>query len=190
MIDERHDSTHGPFDANVTHKSAGVDARDDRNPILCQVVVQRFRRAPVTWQRRQPLHDECFQERLAGFDVFRVDAGVADQRICHCDNLTGVGRVCQDLLITCHRGIENNFADSFTLETVAVAAKDTPVFKQQRRAFFHLLNVGALLLAAPSRACASRGQPYLVHRCAAFLNGLGRSPHINPKIPFCQSANI
>ena len=88
---------------------------------------------------RETLDDKGFEKRLARFDVFGIDAGVADQRIRHGDDLTGVGRVGQDFLIARHRGIENDFANGFALKAVSLAAKNTPVFEQQRGApvFLH-----------------------------------------------------
>ena len=125
-----------PF-SRMCRTSARVSmSGNDRNSVSGEVVVERLRRAPVAGQRRQPLHDECFEKRLAGFDVFGIDAGIADQRVRHRDDLAGVGRVRQDLLITRHRGIENDFAHGFAFKAVSVATKNTPVFEQQRRASF------------------------------------------------------
>src|SRR4029434_6816114 len=84
---------------------------------------------------RHAAHDKRLEERPAGFDVFGIDAGIPDHRVSHRHNLSGVRRVRQDLLISAHRGVENDFADSFALESVSFATKNTTVFEQQGSAF-------------------------------------------------------
>ena len=136
MVDERNDASHRTFQPNVPDQSARVDSGNDGNAVFGEVVIERLRRAPVAGQRRQPLHNERFEERLARFDVFRINAGIADQRIRHRDDLAGVRRIGQNLLITRHRRIENDFANGFAFKAVSVATKNTPVFEQQRCASF------------------------------------------------------
>ena len=60
---------------------------------------------------REVANNEPGHERTPRFDVFRIDADVADVRIRQRDDLTGVRRVGQDLLITGHRRVEDDFAD-------------------------------------------------------------------------------
>src|SRR5215471_2510295 len=152
MIDQRNDAAHRSFQTDMPYESARVDAGDNWNSMLREVLVERFGRPPVAWNRRHALDDECFQERFAGFDIFGIDAGVADQRIRHRDDLTGVGGVCQDLLITRHGCIENDFAYGFTFKAVSVAPKNAPILEQQRRAFFQsklpILFIGQYLKTA------------------------------------------
>ncbi len=54
---------------------------------------------------------------LAGFDVFRIDAGIADMRIGQRDDLTAVTGVSENFLVTGHRGIEYHFANRMTGST-------------------------------------------------------------------------
>ena len=57
---------------------------------------------------------------LGRLEILEVDAVVADQRIGHGDDLAGVGGIGEDLLISGHRGVENDLA-----LTGAGAAEDT-----------------------------------------------------------------
>ncbi len=84
---------------------------------------------------RHPANNKCFEKRLSGLDVFAIDSGISDHRIGHRDDLAGVGRIRQDLLVTRHRGVEDDFAHGLALEAVALTSKNTPVFEQQGRAF-------------------------------------------------------
>ena len=49
-----------------------------------------------------------------GFFVFAVGAGVADVGISEGNNLTGIRRISEDLLISRHRGIENHLTNGTT----------------------------------------------------------------------------
>ena len=151
MIDERDDAAHRTLHANVTHEGARVDVRDHRNAMLGQVLIKRVGRAPAAGHRRKAFDDECFEKGFARLDVFEVDSGIADERVRHRDDLPGVGRVRQDLLITRHRGIENDFTHGLTFKAVSVAAKNSPVFEQQRRLFQSrdpILSIGQYLKTA------------------------------------------
>ena len=135
VIDQRNDAAHRTLKPDVPDEGARVDVGNDGNSVGDEIVVERFRRAPVAGNRRHPPNDKGFEKRLSGFDVFGIDAGIADQRVGHRDDLTGVGRIRQDLLIARHRGVEDDFADGFALKAVSLSSKNTPVFEQQRRAF-------------------------------------------------------
>jgi hypothetical protein len=79
--------------------------------------------------------NERFEERLSRFDVFEVDTGVADHRIGHRHDLTGIGGVRKNFLITGHRGVEDDFPNGFAFESMTHATKNTSVFKKERGAF-------------------------------------------------------
>ena len=68
---------------------------------------------------------------LAGFDVFRVDAVVADVRIGERDDLLAVARVGEDFLVAGDRGVEHHFADGGAGGSDRVADKDRAVCERQ-----------------------------------------------------------
>src|SRR5262245_52289004 len=136
MVDERHNAAHRALQSDVADKSPRIDAGNYGNAISGQVIFERFGRTPITRQWRKALYDERLQEGFPGLDVFRINAGIADQRIRHRHDLAGVRWVGQDLLITRHRSIENNFAQGFAFKAVSIAAENTPVFEQQRGVLF------------------------------------------------------
>ena len=136
VIDERNNSAHRTLQPDVPDKSARIDVGNDRNAVFDQVIVERVGCAPVAGNRGHAAHDEGFEKWLSRFDVFPIDAGIADQRIRHRDDLTGVGRIRQDLLIARHRSVENDFANGFAFKAVSLAVKNPAVFEQQRGASF------------------------------------------------------
>ena len=69
---------------------------------------------------------------LVRFDVERVDAGVADERISHRDDLAAIGRVGQDLLVTGHRGVETDFPVGGQGRAKRLAAPDAAVFQGEK----------------------------------------------------------
>ena len=54
-----------------------------------------------------------------GFEVLRVNAVIADQRIGKSHELSCIGRVRQDFLITGHAGVEHHFSKAICLGTEA-----------------------------------------------------------------------
>jgi hypothetical protein len=66
---------------------AGVDAGDGDDVFGLQVIGQRLGGAEVRRQQRQVADDQAGGMHFGRFDVFRVDAGVADVRIGQRDDL-------------------------------------------------------------------------------------------------------
>ena len=77
--------------------------------------------AACTWRRRH----------IDGFDVFFVGADIADVRKREGDDLAGIGRVGEDLLITRHGGVEAHLADRMSGGTQSEALESGPVGQNQ-----------------------------------------------------------
>src|SRR6185437_1333880 len=105
-------------------QAPGVDACDRHDASALQELAQRLVGAPVARPPRQIADDETGREDLRGLEVFRRAAGVADVRTGERDDLAGVGRVGEDLLIPRQCGIENDFARGVALGTNRLAAQD------------------------------------------------------------------
>jgi hypothetical protein len=78
-------------------------------------------------------HDEAACRRGHGLDVLGIGAGVADMGEGEGDDLPGVGRVGQDLLIAGHRGIEADLAHRHGAGAEAAAPEHRAVGKHQCR---------------------------------------------------------
>jgi hypothetical protein len=78
MINERDDAAHRTLETNVPHERTRVDVGEHGNAVLREVHLQTVGRPPVTRERRKPLDDKRFKKRLPRFDIFRIDAGVAN----------------------------------------------------------------------------------------------------------------
>jgi hypothetical protein len=86
--------------------------------------------------------DRCAQDHPARarrcrhvhrLDVLVVDTDVADMRKGEGDELSGIGRIGEDLLITGHCGIEADFADRLALRPEAEAFQHGAVGKHEER---------------------------------------------------------
>ena len=92
---------------------------------------ERFGRAPIRRDPARFANDKALDPRATAFDVFVVDAVVADQRIGHADDLAGVARVGQDLLIAGHRGVKDHLAERLAIGAKRRTHKSASVFKNQ-----------------------------------------------------------
>ena len=72
---------------------------------------------------------------LRRLHVFAVGTGITDVRIRQGYDLPAVGWIRQDLLVTSHRSIENDFADSFTVGADRCAVEYGSVLQCQNSRF-------------------------------------------------------
>ena len=126
--------------AQFFRQRARVNALDAGNAVVFQIFSQRKIRAPVADDRREFADDEARRVRPPGFDVLRVDAVIADERIRHRDDLAFVGRVGENFLIAGHRGVETNLAAGRRLRAKTLAVKNRTVF--ERKNCFHQIDRG------------------------------------------------
>ena len=68
---------------------------------------------------------------FAAFDVFGIDAVVADMRVSEGDDLLAVARVREDFLIAGHGGVEHHLADRGAGRSNRIANKDRAVCERQ-----------------------------------------------------------
>ena len=93
--------------------------------------------------------------RLAAFDVFGVDAVVADLGVGHRDDLTAVARIGEDFLIAGHRRVEADFAVDFACGAERGSGEDRAVFQGKLCGFGHCQSVIGHVV---SSAVASQGE--------------------------------
>ena len=75
--------------------------------------------------------DEAADAVDAGFVVLVSDAVVADERIGHHDDLLGIRRVGDDLLVAYYGGVEDDFAYPAAVGADPGAVEFLPVFKYE-----------------------------------------------------------
>ncbi len=74
---------------------------------------------------------EAFNIGLRGFVVGGTGAVIADLGICENDDLSGIGGIGEDFLVTGDGGIEDDFAGAFGGRTKTPALEDRSVFQGQ-----------------------------------------------------------
>jgi hypothetical protein len=115
----------------VTRQGAGVDRADADDALLGQQVVERPVRAPAAAHPGGIAHDVAVDPHASGLEVLVVDAGVADVRRRHDDDLAAVGGVGQRLLVAGHPGGEDDLGDRRALRAEGLAAERATVLEHE-----------------------------------------------------------
>ncbi len=117
--------------AQVAGEGAGVDAADADDALPGQLLVQGAPGTPVGGDAGRVAHDVAGDPDAAGLRVLVVDAGVADVRRGHHDDLAVVRRVGQRLLVAGHAGGEHRLAEGLPHRSVGTAAEDAAVLQDE-----------------------------------------------------------
>src|SRR6185503_13084617 len=108
-----------------------------------QVGIEGLLGAPTRSHPARLAYNKTFNPRPRRLFILTVDTVVADQRIGHADDLSGVGRIGQHFLVTSHRGIEDHFAGALAFRSPRATTKDAAVFESKESGFlgsnWHLL---------------------------------------------------
>ena len=100
-------------------------------PCCDQLVVERAPGAPVGGHARGVAYDVAGDPDPLGLGVLVVDAGVADVRGGHHDDLAVVRRVGEGLLVAGHAGGEHGLAEGLPHGPVGAAAEDPAVLQDE-----------------------------------------------------------
>ena len=100
---------------------------------------QRFVRAPVARDARQIADDETRRIDLRRLEILGRRAGVADVGTGQRDDLSRVGRVGENFLITREGGVENDFACGVAFGSDRLSAEDRSVGQREHRRYAHAL---------------------------------------------------
>ena len=117
--------------AQVAHQCPRVDIRQHRHFKLFQIFFGDLLRAPVRADFRELAHDQAFDPRTRGLVIVLVGAVISDFWIRQNDDLSGVGWVGENLLISGDGSIKNDFAVAFAFGAVAFASEDAAVFERK-----------------------------------------------------------
>ena len=101
---------HGAGAADVPCQSPRIDPGDPRNSGAPQERVERLVGSPVARPARQLAHHDAPAERTPALVVVGADPVVADVGVGEGDDLAGVGRVGDDLLVARQHRVEHDLA--------------------------------------------------------------------------------
>ena len=118
--------------ADAPGQAPRVHARNTDQPVMFEPGIQRLRSAIVGRRADWCTHDEAAGGRRRGFDVFAIGADIADMGEGEGDDLPGVRRVRQDLLVASYGGIETDFPDCRPVRADPATPKYRPVRKNER----------------------------------------------------------
>ena len=83
----------------MPHQGAGVDLGDNRHAMALQVFVGNLLRAPVGADGRELPRHQAFNVWFLRLGIGGIGAVIADLRIRQDDDLAGIGRIGEDLLV-------------------------------------------------------------------------------------------
>jgi hypothetical protein len=132
-LDRRDADAHRAALTQVPGQRAGVDARDADHAVGLQLVVEAALGPPAGGHPGRVAHDVAGHPDPGGLLVLVVDAGVADVRGGHHDDLAVVGRVGERLLVAGHAGVEDRLTERLAVGAVALASEGATVLEDQDR---------------------------------------------------------
>ena len=106
------DAAHDPGRSQYAGQRPGVDTGNRDHPVVRQVIAEGPVGAPVAGHGRRVAHDKAGHLGSPRLGILRRHAVVADLRRRHGDDLSGVGRIGQDLLIAGHARVEHDLTAS------------------------------------------------------------------------------
>ncbi len=148
----------------MAHQGARVDLGQHRNRVPLHVLIGDLFGAPVGTDLRELANDQALDIGLGRFVVSLVGAVVSDLGIGENDDLTGIGRIGGDFLVTGKGSIKNDLTLAFARMSIAEALEDAPVF--ERKNCMHRLSeewIQSILAGFVSevRAASDAGRPGL-----------------------------
>ena len=120
------------FFPQYSRELASIDVGDRDHIIAREVTPEILFPAPVAGHARKIADDQSGSENAARFDIFPVDAGVADMRIRERDHLAGIRRIGQDFLVASDRGVEHDFPDAGAISAYRLAAKNRAIGQRKQ----------------------------------------------------------
>ena len=118
--------------ADVAGDRTRVDVRDADDALRDQFVLQLAARAPVGGTAGGVAHDKARDPDARGFGILIVDAGVANVRGRHDDDLAVVRRVGERLLVAGHAGREHDLAERAALRAPCAALENGAVLQDEQ----------------------------------------------------------
>ena len=127
QIDMRNDALLRTGVAKMSGQLPRVDALDSNDACRAKIVIERLLRSPITRTPTRFLDDKPLRPDAARFGIVFGDAVIPDMRAGHCDDLTLIRGVGENLLIAGHGSIEDYLPYRLSLEPEGATLKDRPV---------------------------------------------------------------
>ena len=102
---------HGTALTKMANEGAGIHAADSNNVVVRHPLVEGLLTAPVAWPRGQLTGNHATGMGVLRLLILRIHPGVSQLRIRECDQLTGVTRIRDHLLISRHSRVEHHLPD-------------------------------------------------------------------------------
>ena len=185
-----HDATGlGTFLAQQPRELARVETCDGNDPPALKIGRQGQVGTPVAFKQWQVTDHQARRRHHGGLLVLGGRAGVSDVRIGQRNDLTGVRRIGEDLLIACHGRIEDNFAGRITFCSDRTAMEYGSICQSQYGAHTHSpTSACRLAMASSSHCCDFRGADAQSGRSSCGTPS--RLARTNPQLDVTDSGEI
>ncbi len=124
-------SHHHARRAQTPGQRPSIDSTDSNDAVVAQVLLQPTTGTRVAGHLTVLPHDEAANLDATRLDIAVIDAVVADKRVGQDEDLAGVGRIGQHLLIAGHAGAEHDLTIGMPRRAQRVAAEHGAVFKDE-----------------------------------------------------------
>ncbi len=125
------DAAQRPARADVADDGARVDLGDTDDAVRLHILLERSPGTPVGRHRAEFAGDKTLDEGFARLVVLVVGPVIPDVGVGHDHDLAGIGRVSQDLLVSEHRRIENDFSRGLAHTSKGAAQERPAVFQRE-----------------------------------------------------------
>ena len=123
---------HHAFFPNMPHQRPRRHARNTDDALILQISAEIAAVTPAADNRTKRADNKASRPDARRFGIFEVDAGIADMRHGHSDNLSAVGRIGQNFLVAGHGRIEDDLAGLNPLRAKAFAGENPSIFQSKR----------------------------------------------------------
>src|SRR5215469_3413771 len=130
-LDGRDHTAHHAMIPQMAHQSARIDIREHWHFELLQIFFRHLLRAPVRADARELAYDQPFNPRTRSLVIVLVGTVISDLWIRQNDDLSGVGGIGENFLVSGDGSIKNDFAVAFAFGAVAFASEDSTVFQRK-----------------------------------------------------------
>ena len=136
-FDRREHARHRSLHSDSADQGTRIDPFQSNDSRFAQIIVERTLRPVIARFATQLADNESGKRDSGAFDVFEIDAVIADQRVGHRDDLPAIRRIGENFLVAGHARVEHDLAKNFAAGSKCGAGENRAVGKGQFRGRRH-----------------------------------------------------
>ena len=112
-------------------ESPSIHSLHSHDAMTDQIIGKGFIPPPVAEDGAVLFDDEPLDLRCLRFHILIINSIISDQRVCHDHDLAFVRRIGEDLLVSCHAGVEDELSRFLSGEPEGLPFEYRPIFQGQ-----------------------------------------------------------